>query len=677
MEERTIGLLLDEFEKRLTPYSPEERTRIMDAARWGEAMHGEQKRASGEPYFIHPLGVADILIGLKMDADTITASLLHDILEDTAGTRDQIRTRFGKDVDLMVDGVTKIELLRAKNKTVQEAETIRKMFFAMVKDIRVILIKLADKLNNMRTLQYLKEDRQKAIATECLDIYAPLADRLGISWMKDELEDLALKTLNYEAYEQIKSIVAAKKGERAEYLKKVTNALYKASAKNSIQVSVEARAKHFYSIYQKMRKRNKAADEIYDLLGLRILCSNINECYTLLGIVHQLWKPLEGRFKDYIAMPKANAYQSLHTTVMCYDGKLLEIQIRTFDMHQVAEFGVASHWLYKGGMTNEVVRPGDLTIINRLKEWDGRNLASGEFLEEIKRELLKDSIYVFTPKGDVVELPAGSNAVDFAFHIHSDIGAHTIGAKADNQIIPLTEELKNTQVIDIITSTNAHPHLNWLRSVKTSKARSKIKAWLLNNDETLIFGKNIVAKKKPMSQEANEAAERHARQATSQAVPETSDKQKLAEGQKVGVRAGNERNMMIHFAGCCNPTTGDAIVGYVSRGRGIIVHKKVCKVAQKIPDFPERMIEVEWETISPKITKRFRVTASHSVDLFSEIEGAVRKQKGHLLEGKVEDSGANKLAGFFTMELDNKDDLKKVIQNIRSIPAIVNLQLIQ
>jgi guanosine-3',5'-bis(diphosphate) 3'-pyrophosphohydrolase len=665
---------LAKFEKFLTAYNENERERIMTAARWGESLHRDQKRASGEPYFVHPIGVAEILVALKLDADTVTASLLHDVLEDTEAEGEQIRKLFGPDVEAMVEGVTKIDLLRAKNKTVQEAETIRKMFFAMVKDIRVILIKLADKLNNMRTLRFLKEERQKAIATECLDIYAPLADRLGISWMKDELEDLALKSINYEAYEQIKSIVAAKKGERSEYLKRVKNAIYKSAAKNGLQISVDARAKHFYSIYQKMRKRNKNADEIYDLLGLRILCENVNDCYTLLGIVHQLWKPIEGRFKDYIAMPKANAYQSLHTTVMCYEGKLLEIQIRTYEMHQVAEFGVASHWLYKKGEPKEKSRHEALAFINRLKEWDGGNLASGDFLDEIKRDLLKDSIYVFTPKGDSVELPAGSNAVDFAFHIHTDIGTHCIGAKADNQIIPLTEELKNTQVIEIITSPNAHPHLNWLRSVRTAKARSKIRAWLLKNDESLIFGKNVVAKKRPAPPQPEKPAPQPV-QTVSQ--PTEDGKQILPDGTRVGVRAGEERNMMIRFAGCCKPTTGDVIVGYVSRGRGIIVHKKNCRTAAKIPDFAERMIEVEWETVSPRISRRFRVTAGHSADIFSEIEGAVRKQRGHLLEGKVEDTGANKLSGYFTIELENKDDLKRVVKNIRAIPDVLNLELIQ
>lgn len=675
--------LVSLFAEKTKSYSEEERERILQAALWADELHVDQKRASGEPYLVHPLGVAEILIDIKLDADTVAAALLHDSIEDTSVSRADIAARFNEDVALMVDGVTKIADLSAKNKTLQEAESIRKMLFAMVKDIRVILIKLADKLHNMRTLQFLPPERQKAIAQECLDIYAPLADRLGISWMKDELEDLSLKHLNRDVYDQIKGIVAQKKGERADFLNRVQDAIYREAAAVGIRITVSARAKHFYSIYQKMRKRNKGAEELFDLLGIRILCDEDDDCYTLLGAVHRLWKPIDGRFKDYVAMPKANGYRSLHTTVMSFDGKLIEIQIRTWEMHRIAEYGVASHWLYKKGSTSELVRVEDLSIVNRLKDWNsledetGSPLSSSSFLEDIKRELLKDSIYVFTPQGKVIELPAGSTPIDFAYHIHSAIGERCAGAKADGVIIPLTSELKNTQVVEILTSQNARPHLNWLRAVRTSKARSKIRAWLQLNDDSLIIEKNIVAKKKAAQIQAAEAqaAATEAQAAAKEAEPI----QTVLHGTPsphgvLQVRVEDERNMMIRFAQCCRPVTGDPIIGYVSRGRGIIVHRRTCRNVANIPDFEERKIEVEWENAESHLVKRFRIEARRSSDLFSEIEGAVRKNQGHLIEGRLEENATNRLTGFFTMELEDREDLKKVLKNLRGIPSVLSIQ---
>ncbi len=681
---------MEDFALQLNAYSREDRDHILSAAEWAQSLHEEQKRASGEPYIIHPIGVALTLVELRMDADCIVAALLHDTLEDTSVTRQEIQERFGPAVASLVDSVTKIADLSSKNRTVAEAESIRKMLFAMVEDIRVILIKLADKLHNMRTLQYLQPERQKAIAQECLDIYAPLADRLGISWMKDELEDLSLKHLNRDVYDQIKQIVSQKKGERADFLSRVQGAIIQAAKEAGIGIEVNARAKHFYSIYQKMRKRNKSAEELYDLLGLRILCADQNDCYTMLGVVHRLWKPLDGRFKDYIAMPKANGYKSLHTTVMSFEGRLIEIQIRTFEMHHVAEHGIASHWLYKKGTTAELPKVEDLAIVNRLKAWDGADLASGNFLEDIKRELLKDSIYVFTPQGKVVELPAGSCPIDFAYHIHSAIGEHCVGAKADGAIVPLMEELKNTQVIEILTAPQAHPHINWLRAVKTAKARSKIRAWLTQNDDSLIIERNIVAKKKseppipqPSQPKQGGIKEGSPREGIVRdgAFRDAEVVQTLVQSPDTGssmfqVRVEDEKDLLIRFAACCHPVTGDPIIGYVSRGRGIIVHRKNCRNVASIPDFQERKIHVEWESTDSRLIKRFRVEARRSLDLFSEIEGAVRKHQGHLIEGRLEETETNRLTGFFTMALENREDLKKVLKNLRGIPSVLSIQTI-
>jgi len=660
--------LLAYFSEKLSVYPIEEKEKILSAADWSRRLHGEQKRASGDLYFIHPLNVASILVDLRMDSQAVIAALLHDVLEDTGASRTGLRKEFGREVESLVQGVTKISILRGKSRTVQHAETIRKMLFAMVKDIRVILIKLADKLHNMRTLGFLPEEDRKRIAIETLDIYAPLAGRLGISRIKDELEDLALKHLQPSLFEQLKQFVAEKKSERADYLERVSGAITRDAATAGIAVQIESRAKHFYSIYQKMKRRGKPLEEIFDLLGLRVLCDTAGECYELLGLVHKIWMPIEGRFKDYIAMPKSNRYQSLHTTVMGYDGKIIEIQIRTHDMHRTAENGIAAHWLYKSGASREGGKPQDISIINRLREWQSAGSASGDFLEEIKREILGDSIYLFTPKGDAVELPFASTPIDFAYRIHTDIGDHCMGAKADGAIIPLKEPLKNTQVVEILTATTAHPHLDWLRYVKTSRARSKIRHWLVSNEPELIFDRNIVAKKK--AGEIHQPLVYQRQKKDGEGETET----RIRDPKKVSIRIGAERNMMIRIARCCTPSTGDAIMGYVSRGRGITVHKDDCPSLLSIKDFTERRIEVEWETVSPKSTRRFQVTAHLTTNLFSEMEGALKKFGGHLIEGKLEENGHDGLRGSFTVELDNREDFGKVMRSLRTIPSVMSIQ---
>ena len=653
------------FTGKLERYSEEDRARILSALRWADGLHHEQKRASGEPFFVHPLSVAEILVDAHMDAQTVIAALLHDTLEDTGLTRRELRREYGKEVEALVGGVTKISQIRGMSKTAQQAETIRKMLFAMVKDIRVIMIKLADKLHNMRTLEYLEEASRKRIATECLEIYAPLAGRLGMSRMKDELEDLSFRVLNPRAWEQIQRWVDEGESERSGFLQAMEQAVRREAEAAGIPIQVESRIKHFYSIYRKMRKKGRALDEMYDLVGMRLLCDTTGQCYELLGLVHSLWMPIEGRFKDYIAMPKSNLYQSLHPTVMGNEGKMLEIQIRTQAMHRTAEEGIAAHWLYKPDSAGRAIKAEQLTIINMLKSWDSSAVASPDFLEEIKRELLKDSIYVFTPKGDVIEMPKGATALDFAYHIHTEVGNHCAGAKADGVPVQLKEELANTQVIEILTAQNARPHLNWLRFAKTHRARGKIRHWLALHEPDLIFDRNIVARKK-----AESPPPPPPKPAEKPAEPET----RILDQSKVGVRIGEERNLMIRIAGCCQPASGDRIVGYVSRGRGIIVHRADCPNVRHIPDIQERHVEVQWETVSPKATRRFQVTARVGGNLFSEVEGALKKFRGHLIEGKLEDGGLDVLEGFFTVELDNAGDFGKVMKSLRTVPSVVNIR---
>jgi GTP diphosphokinase / guanosine-3',5'-bis(diphosphate) 3'-diphosphatase len=724
-------------------YGPEAGSRIASALAWAEERFAGKLRASGEAAWMHDIRVAEILMGMGLDADSIVAGVLHDSLEgghesrtddydDEAGLEDgaaeearrqakarvaqrakeaaaetarraalvaEISTRFGPAVALLVEDSSRLSALKAKNKTVQAAETIRKMLFAMARDIRVIIVKLADKLDSMRTLKYLPEERQKEIAAECLDVFAPLADRLGISWMKDELEDLSLKAQNREAFDQIKSLVATKKGEREAYLQRVEESIREAAAAEGTKIEVSARAKHFYSIYQKMRKRAKGAEELFDLLGLRLICESENDCYAALGVVHRLWKPIDGRFKDYIAMPKANGYRSLHTTVMCYEGKLLEVQIRTREMHRVAEYGVASHWLYKKGMGAEMPKPEDLTIVNRLKEWGDFVSQGAVYLEEIKRELFKDSIFVFTPRGDVIELPSGSTPLDFAFAIHTDVGIHCLGAKADGQIVPLDAELVNTQVVEVLTSPQARPHMNWLRIARTSKAKAKIRAWLVQDGEALAIDRNIVAGHRGAAPARGAQAPKTAAAAKAEAHQKGGESgaptavahpaQKPGKGaieyhlappgeavrnDRAGVSIGDATNMMIRIAGCCHPVTGDEIVGYVSRGRGIIVHRADCRSLHAIADFVERRIDVSWEESAALVTARFRITARKSVDLFSEIENAVRKFRGRLREGRLGERGDGTLVGSFTMEVEAREDVKRAVKALRGVPSIITLE---
>lgn len=672
--------LIERFIQKAFKYPKADQEKILAAATYSASKHNNQKRASGEPYIIHPLAVGEILIQLKMDADTIIAGLLHDTIEDTDTTYEELAELFGQPVADMVESETKISNLKAMSRSVQEAETIRKMFFAMSKDIRVIIIKLADKLHNMRTLQHLKPERAKEIAGETLDIFAPLADRLGISWLKDELEDLSLKILKPDTYQYIQDYLLSKKGEQTAYLNRIEKSIYRACGDaNLSDVIVTSRAKHTYSVYMKMKKRKKEIDEIFDILGVRILCNTITECYTILGVIHRLWPPIEGRFKDYIAMPKANNYQSLHTTVMALDGKLMEIQIRTKEMHFTAEYGVAAHWTYKAetgsesGTWSKMDNDQFSKIISKLKTWSNEIETSESYMDDIKGELLKDTIYVFTPQGHIVELPTNSTALDFAYQIHTEVGNHTTGAKADGSIIALNTPLKNTQVIEILTSPNARPRLQWLRYVQTSSARKKIKAWLNKYDENILIDKDIIAKRKSIETQAKV-------EQPVQAPPilEGDDiVRQVFDPTKMKFRVGDEKNMMINIAQCCSPVRGDEIVGYISRGRGIIVHKRDCPNLKNMSEIVDRSIEVEWETESPKLTKRFSISSKRTYDLFGEIEGTLRKFKGHLIEGRLHDDDEGKLMGTFTMEVQHEDDFKKIIKNLKTIPSVNSISEIK
>ncbi|MFC2289805.1 MAG: RelA/SpoT family protein [Treponema lecithinolyticum] len=572
----------------------------------------------------HSFRVACILAENNLDTDCIVAGILHNIFDlktaqnktdtvqnaaksfsglssgtaqtDTyASCEREIEKRFGSAVLNIVQSIRRITGLNMKSKTLDQADAFRKMLFAMTDDIRVILVKMAERLDSIRSASSLKTDRQKQLAAEIIEIWAPLANRLGMSAVKIEMEDLSLKCSNPDVFAQLKQIVALKKNERAEYIEKAQKEIYKAASKAGLEVTVYGRAKHFYSIYQKMKRKNRTAEELLDLLALRILCKTSADCYVMVGLVHNLWKPLEGRFKDYIAMPKENGYQSIHTTVLC-GTRPLEVQIRTHEMHSVAELGVASHWLYKKGMNKDSVDIGSLSIINQLRELRRDHLNDEAFFNEIKNELLGDSIFVFTPQGEVKKLAAGATALDFAYAVHTHIGQTITGAKADGHIIPLSRALKNTQIVEILTHPQAHPTENQLAMAKTARARSKIRAYLAQHAQEGTQGSVPVQTQNQGQGQTLAAVSAQTSAQTSSAYytgahGETEGEQNTP----IKIRIGDTSNFLVTRAKCCNPRYGDSIVGYVSRGRGITVHRADCKNFNRIANVNERKIPVLWE----------------------------------------------------------------------------------
>jgi len=546
------------------------------------------RRDCGLPYYLHPLRVAQILASNRLDSDTIISAILHAIHKFDVSS-EEISQAFGENVAKILITTNKIISLPLNTRSLHESDSIRKMFFAMSDDARIILLTLSDRLDRLRHIESLEKEKQRALAESILEIWAPLADRLGMQKEKNEFEDLSLKYTNPSVYIQIEKIVAQSQEERAAYLEKAVNSIYKSAEKINIHVNITSRAKHYYSIYQKMRKRNKAPSELYDLLALRILCKTPAECYTLIGIVHGLWKPMDGRFKDYIAIPKANGYQSLHTTVIC-EGKPLEIQIRTHEMHNLAEHGIASHWLYKKGTNHDLVEEDKLDIFNKLQKLKETSLTDEATFNTLKNELLGDEIYVFTPKGDVRKLPAGATAIDFAYSIHSAIGEKIIAAKADGKIIPLSKPLQNTQIIEIITNPQAHPTEAQLKIVKTSKAHQKIHSWLMANEPT--FSDTLNMPKEVQNESPLPAKKHRSKHGSNANAPE--------QHQERSVLVQGEKNVLYNIAQCCNPHYPDLIMGYVTRSKGISVHRADCLIYQRIPNKDSRSVEVSWDNAGKK-----------------------------------------------------------------------------
>jgi GTP pyrophosphokinase len=546
-------------------------------------------------------GVGGVALRLGMDGDCAIAAMLFAAAEDAGASEDApppaaacaAAAEFGERVVLLVSELSKISAIRLTGKSASEAESVRKMLFALVSDVSVLFIKLAERLQTLRCAAALDEASQKKTAEECLAVYAPLADRFGVSWLKDELEDLSLKYLNHDAFKLMKELVAQKTHHKRRLLTEFEERIRVEAEKAKLRVEVTSRAKHFYSIYQKMRKLGKSPDELYDLFGTRILCEKIDDCYTLLSLVHKIWQPVERRFKDYIANPKANGYQSLHTT-LCAEETYIEVQIRTFEMHRVAEQGIASHWLYKKGMSKELVSEKQIPLVNKLKDCLREN--SREYLAEVKKELLGGSILVFTPKGRVVELPAGATALDFAYFVHEAVGEHCSLARADGKIIPLDRPLENARVIEIVTSQAVHPHNNWLQHAVTTKALNRIRHYLaLHGGLQAAHGARgeAAGAKSGRKPEAREKSAQ--KEGVSDAAPAAAPHAPPPSAMKIPIRVSGEKNFLVSFARCCNPSPGSAITGFVSRGRGIIIHRTDCKNLVSIKEFAQREISAEWD----------------------------------------------------------------------------------
>ncbi|OUM88435.1 MAG: (p)ppGpp synthetase [Bacillus thermozeamaize] len=714
---------IEELCKKLDYLSEEERAQVREAYRMAEEAHKGQTRKSGEPYIFHPLAVAGILADLQMDVSTIVAALLHDVVEDTEISLKQIEERFGPDVSHLVDGVTKLGRLKYKTKEEQQAENHRKMFIAMAKDIRVILIKLADRLHNMRTLKYLSEEKQREIANETLEIFAPLAHRLGISTIKWELEDISLRYLNPQQYYRIVNLMQKKRSEREQYIEEVIRTLREKLAEMMIEADISGRPKHIYSIYRKMVQQKKQFNEIYDLLAVRVIVNSIRDCYAVLGIIHTLWKPMPGRFKDYIAMPKPNMYQSLHTTVVGPKGEPLEVQIRTWEMHRTAEYGVAAHWAYKEGKAvtdDEASR--NLSWFREILEWQQDYRDAKEFMESLKTELFSDVVFVFTPKGDVVELPSGSVPLDFAYRIHTEVGNRCIGAKVNGKIVPLDHRLKTGDIVEILTSKHSYgPSRDWLKIAQSSHARSKIRQWFKKEkrEENIAKGQEELERElkkqgfAPAEWMTNEKLEAVAKaynlgsredllaalgyggislnqvmgKLTEKARKDQRDDLNLSAVKQHspseskpthGVRVKGVDNLLVRFSRCCTPVPGDEIVGFVTKGRGVSIHRNDCPNIQQLKKEQDRIIEVEWEGVddSSSYPVDIEITGYDRKGFLNEVLQTVSEAKTNIsaISGR---SDKNKVTTILmTINIHNLDHLHKVVDKVKSIKDIYSVRRI-
>lgn len=689
--------------------------------------HKEQKRESGEPYIIHPIDVAVILAELGMDTSTIVAGLLHDVIEDTDYTYDDIKNIFSEEVANLVSGVTKITKMEYKSKEEQQADNFRKMLLAMASDIRVIIIKLADRLHNMRTLKYMPKEKQKRISKETLDIYAPLAHRLGISKVKWELEDLCFRYLHEEEYYDLVHQISEKRVERETYIAQIIKDLYSKLEEAEIDSDIDGRPKHFYSIYRKMVTKNKSIEQIFDLTAIRILVNSVKDCYEVLGIVHTIYKPIPGRFKDYIAMPKPNMYQSLHTTVIGPQGKTFEIQIRTFEMHKTAEYGIAAHWKYKEGDTSDTKGKSfenKLVWLRDMLEWQKETSDAEEFMEGFKINLFTDEIFLFTPKGVVIDLPNGATPIDFAYRIHTDIGNKCIGAKVNGKIVPLDYKLKTGQIVEILTSNSSKgPNMDWLSIAKSNQAKSKIKAWFkkAKKEENINKGKEVFEKElKKQSvhyidiakgesydkfikrynincmddlyalvglgaivassfiaklKEENLSKEEKDKNLNKAIEENISKNEKKKKDTSYGVTVKGENNLMVRFAKCCNPVPGDDILGYITKGRGVSIHRKDCgNLNSLIKEDPQKVVDVSWGTSKGvAYMAEIQVKTEDKSGILSDVMNILMDSKLPLNALNAKSAKRNLAYINIKIKIDTVEQLKELMKKIKRVPGVLDV----
>ncbi|QWF24778.1 RelA/SpoT family protein [Nocardioides sp. LMS-CY] len=690
-----------------------------------EKLHGTQTRKSGDPYITHPLAVTTILADIGMTEPTLAAALLHDTVEDTPYTLEQVRQDFGDEIARLVDGVTKLDKVKYGDSA--QAETIRKMIVAMSRDIRVLVIKLADRLHNMRTLRYVRQETQERVARETLDIYAPLAHRLGMNTIKWELEDLAFATLHPKIYDEIVRMVAERAPSRDQFLAEVIAQVGTDLREAKVKATVTGRPKHYYSIYQKMIVGGREFSDIYDLVGIRVLVENDRDCYTVLGVLHSRWNPVLGRFKDYVAMPKFNMYQSLHTTVIGPQGKPVELQIRTYAMHRRAEYGVAAHWKYKedsraGVDTDRSADPDDMTWVRQLLEWQNEVEDPGEFLESLRFEINRAEVYVFTPRGDVIALPTDATPVDFAYAVHTEVGHHTIGARVNGRLVPLESALENGDVVEVFTSKSptAGPSRDWLGFVKSPRARSKIRQWFTKErrEEAIDRGKEQIAKlmrkeglplKRLMSHEVLTLAAVHFKLAdvsalyaavgegnlSAQAVVrrvidlhggDDGAAEDLAEGVTItgrrsrskvqpggdaGVIVKGAPDVWVKLAKCCTPVPPDPILGFVTKGGGVSVHRQSCTNAASLQSQPERLVDVEWApTGQSSFLVNIQVEALDRARLLSDITMALSDAHVDILSANLSTTRDRVAKSRFTFEMAEAKHLDTVLKAVRSVPGV-------
>lgn len=665
--------LFDAVRKRL---GPEKAQLVEKAFHIADKMHEGQKRLSGEPYIIHPMNVASVLDDLGLDERAIAAGLLHDVVEDTSYTKEDMAREFGEDIAALVEGVTKISEIKSQSKETEAAENIRKMLLATIKDVRVMLIKLADKTHNVRTLKFQPEEKQKRIAKEVLSLYAPIAGRLGVYKVKFELEDLAFQSLHPEEYQEIKKRVSAKKSERDEYIEKIKIILKQRLAEINIDARIDGRAKHFYSIYRKMVTKEKSFSEIFDLRAVRIITNEIKDCYGVLGIVHTLWTPIPGRFKDYIATPKTNLYQSLHTTVFGPDGRPMEVQIRTKEMNAIAENGVAAHWAYKEStnlskssviLQNGVENAFRMKWLEILKSWQDPSLDSKEFMEELQYDLHEDEVFVFTPKGEIIEMPKGATVLDYAFRIHTDVGLHARGGKVNGRMVTLRTELKSGDQVEIITEKNSKPSPIWLRIVKTSGARQKLRAYFrkLQEDSQKETIGSVLEASNPVFDE-NTIKEIKKVKIKKPTKPNPNQE----ESKEFGISVAGWNDVPVRVASCCTPIPGDEIIGFITRGRGVSVHKKDCSTATKQLEWM-KTIPVRWEGPGEPIPIQIEVRAKDVQGIYLSMVESISSTETNILEAGASSHPNGTLTAKFMLEVDHLDQLKEILENLRMIQGVV------